>query len=84
MILTTTLNTLNVEFSNYSVNNVVYSKDTISGGGGFNPVETVTDDGQILIGYVDGTYTWATQTITSLATKEYVDNLILSSLQGAY
>lgn len=34
--------------------------------GGFNPVETVTDDGQILIGYVDGTYTWATQTIQEL------------------
>ena len=61
------------------------------GSGGFNPVETVTDDGQILIGYRDGTYTWATQTVQELwdtieskASKTYVDNLILSSLQGDY
>ena len=60
-------------------------------GGGFNPVGSVTDDGQILIGNVDGTYTWATQTIQELwntieskASKTYVDNLILSSLQGDY
>ena len=33
---------------------------------GFNPVETVTDDGQILIGYRDGRYTWATQTVQEL------------------
>ena len=66
VLLATTLNTLNIGFSDYSVNNVVYSESTISGGGGFNPVETVTDDGQILIGYVDGTYTWATQTVQEL------------------
>ena len=66
LTLTTTLNTINVGFADYSVNSVVYSEETISGGGGFNPVETVTDDGQILIGYVDGTYTWATQTVQEL------------------
>ena len=31
--------------------------ETYTPSGGFNPVETVTNDGQILIGYVDGTYT---------------------------
>ena len=32
LTLTTTLNTLNIGFSDYSVNNVVYGEDTISGG----------------------------------------------------
>ena len=71
---------------------VYITTETInSSSGGFNPVETVTDDGQILIGYRDGTYTWATQTIQELwdtieskASKTYVDNLILSSLNGSY
>ena len=69
----------------------VTTLESSSGGSGFNPVETVTDDGQILIGYTNGTYTWATQTIQELwdtieskASKTYVDNLILSSLQGDY
>ena len=68
LTLTTTLNSVNVGFSDYSVDSVVYREESISGGsgGGFNPVETVTDDGQILIGYVDGTYTWATQTVQEL------------------
>lgn len=87
-----------------------------STGGNFNPQDPVTDNGQILIGNVDGTYSWSTQTIQELwdtadtanrtatnatnsitaldtrvttleqttATKEYVDSLILSSLQGSY
>ena len=92
-------------------------------GGNFNPQDPVTDNGQILIGNVDGTYSWSTQTIQEIwdtadganttannnttniavldtkvnalegkvttleqttATKEYVDSLILSSLQGSY
>lgn len=90
---------------------------------GFNPADSVTDDQQILIGYVNGSYTWSTQTLPELlntidaattnisgldtrvtaldtkvislsdrvttleqtaATKAYVDNLILGSLQGSY
>lgn len=35
-------------------------------GGNFNPQDPVTDDGQILIGNVDGTYSWSTQTIQEL------------------
>lgn len=68
LTLSTTLNSEQIAFADYSVDSVVYSEETISGGsgGGFNPVETVTDDGQILIGYVDGTYTWATQTVQEL------------------
>ena len=88
LTLSTTLNTLNVGFADYNVNSVVYSEETISG---FNPVDSVTDNGQILVGNVDGTYTWSTQTIQELwntieskASKAYVDNLILSSLQGNY
>ena len=63
-MLLTTLNTPNVAFSDYSVGQVVRSKHNISSG--FNPVETVTDDGQILIGYRNGRYTWATQTVQEL------------------
>ena len=65
LTLTTTLNNINVAFSDYSVDSVVYREEAISGGsgGGFNPIDSVTDDGQILIGNVDGTYTWSTQTI---------------------
>ena len=88
--LATSKNALSIVFADYSINRLDASINEISGGG-FNPVETVTDDGQILIGYVDGTYTWATQTIQELwdtieskASKTYVDNLILSSLNGSY
>ena len=35
-------------------------------GGGFNPVDPVTDNGQILVGSTDGTYSWSTQTIQEL------------------
>ena len=63
-MLLTTLNTPNVAFSDYSVGQVVRNKYNISSG--FNPVEPVTDDGQILIGYRDGRYTWATQTVQEL------------------
>lgn len=63
-MLLTTLDTPNVGFADYSVGQVVRSKYNISSG--FNPVETVTDDGQILIGYTNGTYTWATQTVQEL------------------
>ena len=63
-MLLTTLNTPNVGFADYSVGQVVRNKYNISSG--FNPVETVTDDGQILIGYRDGRYTWATQTVQEL------------------
>ena len=63
-MLLTTLNTQNVGFADYSVGQVVRSKYNISYG--FDPVEPVTDDGQILIGYKNGTYTWATQTIQEL------------------
>jgi hypothetical protein len=59
LTLTTTLNSEQIAFADYSVNSIVYSEEAISGGsgGGFNPVDSVTDDGQILIGYRDGTYT---------------------------
>ena len=71
---------------------VYITTETInSSSGGFNPVETVTDDGQILIGYVNGTYTWATQTIQELwstieskASKAYVDEQIQAKLNGSY
>lgn len=35
-------------------------------GGNFNPVDPVTDNGQILVGSTDGTYSWSTQTIQEL------------------
>lgn len=35
-------------------------------GGNFNPKDPVTDNGQILVGSVDGTYSWSTQTIQEL------------------
>lgn len=63
--LATTKNALSIVFADYSINRLDATINEISGGG-FNPVETVTDDGQILIGYRDGTYTWATQTIQEL------------------
>ena len=58
--------------------------ETYTPSSGFNPVDTVTNNGQILIGNTDGTYTWSTQTITSLATKEYVDAQIQAKLNGSY
>ena len=59
VVLSTTLDTLNVAFSDYSVAQVTQRKSTV----GFYPLEPVTDDGQILIGYRGGDYTWTTQTI---------------------
>lgn len=35
-------------------------------GGNFNPQDPVTDNGQILVGSTDGTYSWSTQTIQEL------------------
>lgn len=35
-------------------------------GGNFNPADPVTDDGQILVGYVNGTYSWSTQTLPEI------------------
>lgn len=32
----------------------------------FNPADPVTDDGQILVGYVNGTYSWSTQTLPEI------------------
>ena len=58
--------------------------ETYTPSSGFNPQGTVTNNGQILIGNTDGTYTWSTQTITSLATKEYVDQQIQAKLNGSY
>lgn len=58
--------------------------ETYTPSSGFNPQGTVTNNGQILIGNTDGTYTWSTQTITSLATKEYVDGQIQAKLNGSY
>ena len=58
--------------------------ETYSPVSGFNPQGTVTNNGQILIGNTDGTYTWSTQTVTSLATKEYVDEQIQAKLNGSY
>ena len=63
--LATTKNALSIAFADYSINRLDASINEISGSG-FNPVETVTDDGQILIGYRDGRYTWATQTVQEL------------------
>ena len=58
--------------------------ETYTPSSGFEPQGTVTNNGQILIGNTDGTYTWSTQTITSLATKEYVDAQIQAKLNGSY
>ena len=58
--------------------------ETYTPSSGFEPQSTVTNNGQILIGNTDGTYTWSTQTITSLATKEYVDGQIQAKLNGSY
>ena len=58
--------------------------ETYTPSSGFEPQGTVTNNGQILIGNADGTYTWSTQTITSLATKEYVDAQIQAKLNGSY
>ena len=58
--------------------------ETYSPVSGFEPQGTVANNGQILIGNTDGTYTWSTQTITSLATKEYVDEQIQAKLNGSY
>ena len=58
--------------------------ETYTPSSGFNPQGAVTNNGQILIGNTDGTYTWSTQTITSLATKEYVDEQIQAKLNGSY
>lgn len=58
--------------------------ETYTPSGGFEPQSTVTNNGQILIGNTDGTYTWSTQTITSLATKEYVGEQIQAKLNGSY
>ena len=58
--------------------------ETYTPSSGFNPANSVTNNGQILIGNTDGTYTWSTQTITSLATKEYVDAQIQAKLNGSY
>lgn len=58
--------------------------ETYTPSSGFNPQSTVTTNGQILIGNTDGTYTWSTQTVTSLATKEYVDAQIQAKLNGSY
>lgn len=38
----------------------------IKGGGNFNPQDPVTDNGQILVGSIDGTYSWSTQTIQEI------------------
>lgn len=35
-------------------------------GGNFNPQDPVTDNGQILVGSIDGTYSWSTQTIQEI------------------
>lgn len=35
-------------------------------GGNFNPADPVTDDEQILVGYVNGTYSWSTQTLPEI------------------
>ena len=58
--------------------------ETYTPSSGFEPQGTVTNNGQILIGNADGTYTWSTQTITSLATKTYVDEQIQAKLNGSY
>ena len=58
--------------------------ETYTPSSGFEPQGTVANNGQILIGNTDGTYTWSTQTITSLATKEYVDGQIQAKLNGSY
>lgn len=41
-------------------------EDVAAGEGNFVPLDPVTEDGQILVGNIDGTYTWSTQTITEL------------------
>ena len=58
--------------------------ETYTPSSGFEPQGTVANNGQILIGNTDGTYTWSTQTSTSLATKEYVDAQIQAKLNGSY
>ena len=37
-----------------------------SSGGNFNPQDPITDNGQILVGSIDGTYSWSTQTIQEI------------------
>lgn len=45
----------------------VTALESSSGGSGnFNPQDPVTENGQILIGNIDGTYSWSTQTIQEL------------------
>ena len=109
MDLSTTLNTLNIGFDDYTINDVSYTEHIIRYRS-FSPAGVRTGAGQILITNEDGTYGWsqevtlqglqesiatantiANQTKTRVdtleqttATKTYVDNLIVGSLQGAY
>ena len=55
LTLTTTLNTLNIAFADYSDNNVVYGEDTISGGGGGSAVASAaTVNGQPIVSNTEG------------------------------